>query len=104
MESMFDFVFTASEFKGLIVVPYLVLFLLTSYLAVQKLGITKFVKIGIATSYFVLLIAVTCAIPFVVIYITNDADGMQYIKLCITYTVGTSFYELFFKKLSSLKK
>jgi hypothetical protein len=45
MESVFDLVFTGESIKGLILLPYLVSFLLSSYLIVQKLGITKTVKI-----------------------------------------------------------
>jgi len=105
MESVFDLVFTSESIKGLILLPYLVSFLLSSYLIVQKLGITKTVKIGtLKPTYMVLIIATVCAIPFIGVFIVNNNPSIDYFKLFISYTVGTSFYELFFKYITPKSK
>lgn len=50
--------------------------------------------------WMVLLIATMAAIPFAVYYKKNNADWFnQFVNLSVSYTVGTTMYEMFMKVL-----
>ena len=79
----------------LIVWPYLILFMLLSYLVKTYLGelLQKITKFEWKTAYTVLIIAAVLAVPYAIV------EEKSWLPMLITYTVGTSFHEILLKYL-----
>jgi len=73
-------------------IPYLLMFMLLSYLVKKYFGtlLQKITKFQWKTVYTVLIIATLLAVPFLVF----SEEG--WMKIFITYAVGTSLHELIF--------
>lgn len=97
MENLFNHIF--KQLCELIVVPYLLVLLLVASKfkdPVQTL-IKRITKKELGHTYVVLILATILVTPFIFF-----ADyGWE--NLLLTYTLGTSFYELFLKKIKNLK-
>jgi len=87
-----------NQIQTYIIIPYLAIFMLLSY-SVNKYfeaGLEKITKRKWKTVYSVFIIGLVSAIPFYIIW------GYPILKLVCSYTLGTSIYELIFKKINNL--
>jgi len=94
---MEDFTIQLTELVQFIDWVYLILFILISYGVKQAFGkilqrITKFVWEPV---YTVLIVATILAVPWL---IWTDAT---WVEVLVTYTIGTTFYEVILEKLIS---
>ena len=94
---IFDWIW--SQVNMFISVPYIVIFMLISYLVKEHFEtfLNKITKIEWKTVFTVLIIAAIVAIPFLLF--TNE--GWQ--KIAVTYCVGTSLHEIAFKWIAKKK-
>ena len=79
----------------LIVWPYLILFMLLSYLVKTHLGdfLQKITKFEWKSVYTVFIIAAALAVPYAILQDEN------WLSMLLTYTIGTSFHEILLKYL-----
>ena len=89
-----------AQISNYISVPYLLGFLLLSYLVKRYFGtllqrITRFNWRGV---YTVLILATLLAIPFLLF------SNIGWIKVVFSYALGTSLHELFFRYIAKLFK
>ena len=79
----------------LIVWPYLVLFMLLSYLVTKHLGsiLQKITKFEWKNVFTVLIIATILAVPYAIFM------EEKWLPMLITYVIGTSFHEILLKYL-----
>ena len=94
---LFDWIWT--QINMYISVPYIVIFMLVSYMVKEYFEkvLNKITKIEWKTVYSVLLIAAIIAIPFIIF----SNEGWQ--KIAVTYCVGTSLHEVAFRWISKKK-
>jgi len=83
------------QLGGLIVWPYLVIFILLSYLIKKYFEeqLNKITPFKWMSVYTVLILATLVAIPFIII------DPTTWVNILLTYAVGTSFHELILGKI-----
>jgi len=81
------------QFDTYLSMPYLLMFMFLSYLVKKYFGdvLQKITKFEWKTVYIVLAIATLLAIPFLI------CSDEGWVKIFITYAVGTSLHELVFK-------
>jgi len=90
MENLFEQIWQA--LIQYISVSYLIIFMMLSYLIKRHFGdfLTRIFGIKFKTVYVVLIIATLVGIPFII------WDDESFIKIMITYTLGTSLHETIF--------
>lgn len=93
---LFDWIW--NQVNQVLNVPYLLLFMLVSYLIKKYLEawLNKITGMKWKTVYTVFFIATAFAVPFL-LWIPGPVDTIpNWVKVVITYCVGTSLHELFF--------
>lgn len=78
-----------------IVWPYLILFIMLSYLIKKAFGdfLQKITRFEWKSVYTVLVIATVIGIPYAIF------TEVTWVQIAITYTIGTSFHELILEKI-----
>ena len=90
--------------KGWLIWPYLVIFFFSCYFTFKKLRLVWFKLWGLEfkKAHIALLIAFVVAVPF--FFWTEGPKSEVMVKLMVSYTVGTSLYELVLKQIESFIK
>jgi len=84
-----------TQLAGLIVWPYLITFILLTYVVKKAFGdlLAKITRFTWKPVYTVLAIATIVAIPYAL------AMDVKWVPMLITYCIGTSFYEIILEKI-----
>lgn len=90
------------EISQLLNIPYGMTFILLSYTLTKKFKVKKFHigKLNIPKTFLVFIIALITGICF---YFLSETPNKELLtNLIVTYTFGTSFYELIIKRIDKL--
>jgi len=84
-----------AQLTGLIVWPYLIIFVLLSYVVKKAFGdlLVKITRFEWKPVYTVLIIATIVGIPYMIVM------DIGWVPVLLTYTIGTSFHELILDKI-----